>query len=276
MFHLYERCIVNYVCINLFGNFTDDSFKKKKIKKEQAMIGSNINWNTFFIGENALAETIAATYNTTKENVLDDSQSRSAVRLALGETQIVNKVKNFLEENGVCLEAFQNMTDCPRSKTVILVKNLPFGTKPEDLREIFSKYGLLKKVVLPPSGVACLVEFIEPSEAKTAFRRLSYSKFKHVPLYLEWAPDKVFTKDFKSDFSETRNVINTSGEELCSKELSVSSEETKNENLVKESNSEVDEKTFENHTPVEGATIFVKNLNFSTEEAAVKKVRPLT
>lgn len=38
-----------------------------------------------------------------------------------------------------------------------------------------------------------LVEFIHNSEAKTAFRQLAYSKFKHLPLYLEWAPDKVFT-----------------------------------------------------------------------------------
>jgi len=26
-----------------------------------------------------------------------------------------------------------------------------------------------------------------------AFRQLAYSKFKHLPLYLEWAPDKVLT-----------------------------------------------------------------------------------
>lgn len=34
---------------------------------------------------------------------------------------------------------------------------------------------------------------MQNSEAKTAFRHLAYSKFKHLPLYLEWAPDKVFT-----------------------------------------------------------------------------------
>lgn len=34
---------------------------------------------------------------------------------------------------------------------------------------------------------------MQNSEAKTAFRQLAYSKFKHLPLYLEWAPDQVLT-----------------------------------------------------------------------------------
>lgn len=46
------------------------------------------------------------------------------------------------------------------------------------------------KVLIITTG---LVEFVQNSEAKTAFRQLAYSKFKHLPLYLEWAPDKVFT-----------------------------------------------------------------------------------
>jgi multiple RNA-binding domain-containing protein 1 len=37
------------------------------------------------------------------------------------------------------------------------------------------------------------VEFLEPSEAKTAFTKLAYTKFKHLPLYLEWAPSDTFT-----------------------------------------------------------------------------------
>jgi multiple RNA-binding domain-containing protein 1 len=37
-----------------------------------------------------------------------------------------------------------------------------------------------------------VVEFLEPSEAKTAFTKLAYTKFKHQPLYLEWAPSDTF------------------------------------------------------------------------------------
>jgi len=36
---------------------------------------------------------------------------------------------------------------------VILVKNLPANTTELEIKDIFSKYGLINKVVLPPSGV---------------------------------------------------------------------------------------------------------------------------
>ena len=71
---------------------------------------------------------------------------------------------------------------------------------------MFSKHGTVGRVVLPPSHTVALVEFFEPSEARTAFRALAYSKYKTEPLYLEvtascndtcadsvqWAPVGVF------------------------------------------------------------------------------------
>jgi multiple RNA-binding domain-containing protein 1 len=76
---------------------------------------------------------------------------------------------------------------------VILAKNLPAGTYSEELRDIFAKHGELGRVLLPPSGVTAIIEFGDPSEAKTAFTKLAYTKFKHLPLYLEWAPEDTFT-----------------------------------------------------------------------------------
>ncbi|KAK6637952.1 hypothetical protein RUM44_008375 [Polyplax serrata] len=240
-----------------------ESFKQKKLKKEQAKINSTVNWNTFFVGENALAEVVAATYNTTKEHVLDDKQGGAAVRLALGETQLISKMKEFLTENDVCLESFENMSVTNRSKTVILVKNLPFGTTSDEIREKFCKFGLLRRVVLPPSGVAALVEFVEPSEAKIAFRRISYSKFKHVPLYLEWAPDKVFLKDAKP--SGQRGAPSTA-ETVSDNASNVVQEQSSQPETTKEET----EPIAENFIPEEGTVIFVKNLNFATDEGSLR------
>ena len=75
---------------------------------------------------------------------------------------------------------------------MILVKNLDAQTTEEELRQLFSPHGELGRVLLPPRGVTAIVEFIEPTEAKAAFRKLAYSKFRHMPLYLEWAPVNVF------------------------------------------------------------------------------------
>lgn len=64
----------------------------------------------------------------------------------------------------------------PRSKTVLLVKNLPANTDPEDLRAVFSKHGALGRVILPPSGVTAIIEYLDPTEAKLGFRNLAYTK----------------------------------------------------------------------------------------------------
>lgn len=66
----------------------------------------------------------------------------------------------------------------PRSTTVILVKNLPAGVTATDLEELFSAHGSLGRVLLPPSGLTAIVEFLEPTEAKRAFKRLAYSKVR--------------------------------------------------------------------------------------------------
>lgn len=36
---------------------------------------------------------------------------------------------------------------------MILVKNLPANTTELEIKDIFSKYGLVSRVILPPSGV---------------------------------------------------------------------------------------------------------------------------
>lgn len=40
-----------------------------------------------------------------------------------------------------------------RSKTVILVKNLPAATPAQEIRQLFARYGELGRVVMPPSGI---------------------------------------------------------------------------------------------------------------------------
>ncbi|ODM98908.1 putative RNA-binding protein 19 [Orchesella cincta] len=147
-----------------------------------------------------IAKVISEKYGISREEMLldktDEQDSRLAsvgVRMALAETEIVADTKKFLEENGVCLEAFDsNDKKAERSKTVILAKNLPANTSANDLKQLFLKHGVLNRIILPPSGVTGIVEFAEPAEARAAFRKLAYTKFFNLPLYLEWAPIGVF------------------------------------------------------------------------------------
>lgn len=59
---------------------------------------------------------------------------------------------------------------------MILAKNLPAGTAAAELQETFGRFGSLGRVLLPEGGVTAIVEFLEPLEARKAFRHLAYSK----------------------------------------------------------------------------------------------------
>ena len=77
-------------------------------------LGSSHNWNTLFLGQNAVADIISERYDVRKEELLldtSDEKNRNiasvGVRMALAETEIVEETKNFLENNGVSLAAFE-------------------------------------------------------------------------------------------------------------------------------------------------------------------------
>ncbi|KAJ8414061.1 hypothetical protein AAFF_G00066590 [Aldrovandia affinis] len=228
------------------------SFKKQKDAKTKAGSASSHNWNTLFLGANAVADAIAEKYNTTKSQVLDhESQGSVAVRMALGETQIVQETRQFLLDNQVCLDSFSQASGL-RSTSVLLVKNLPAGVQSQDLEAVFSAHGSLGRVLLPPSGLTAVVEFLEPTEAKRAFTRLAYTKFQHVPLYLEWAPMGVFSAPLPS---KVEKPPAEAGPEIQSAPSAVeqSSEEEEEESIP-------------------GSTLFIKNLNFSTTEETLQGV----
>lgn len=183
----------------------NSSYKQKKTIKQKAQSGISYNWNALFLGQDAVAQVIADTYNTTKEAVVGpDTKGSTAVRLALGETQIVQQTKKYLEERGVILDAFST-PNVKRSKNIILVKNLPSATNVGELQNIFQPFGLINQIILPPSGITAIIEFIEPSEARKAFNKLAYSKFKNMPLYLEWAPDNSLSDKKNKFICKTRD-----------------------------------------------------------------------
>ncbi|PIK53368.1 putative RNA-binding protein 19 isoform X2, partial [Apostichopus japonicus] len=257
------------------------SFKNQKAAKQKAQSGSSHNWNTLFIGSNAVAEALASKYNTTKQAVLDpDAKGSLGVRMALGETQIVAETRQFLVDNGVALDSF-SQASAPRSKTVMIAKNLPAGTKPDELGELFTPHGQLGKVLLPPAGVTAIIEMLEPSEARVAFYNLAYTKFHHVPLYLEWAPMDVFAgdgavdTDTRRDKGETEGADDIGGDE--DQAIGIN-EENKGARKPEEQRIEIgdeeedEEKAEEEEETEPESTLFVKNINFDTFEETLQNV----
>ena len=226
----------------------DESKTLKQVKEDEKKKNSqkSYNWNSLFINQDALANLMSDKYNVNKSDLFDGNGKTSvAVRLAVGETQIVNDIRKFLTRNGVRLDSFNN-NKSERSKTTILVKNLPFKTKENELRTLFEKYGEIKRIVLPEYGIAALIEFKESQDARHGYKNTAYKNFKNVPLYLEWAPVDVFDENFIKEIEE---------------------EEKKTEKKEEAKEEEVDDSL-----PEPESTLFVKNLNFSTVEADLIKV----
>lgn len=252
------------------------TFKEKKEKKLRKEAKSSHNWNSLFLGANAVADVVAANYNTTKEQLLsDDNKTTSAaVRLALGETQLVSETRHFLENNGVYLDAF-NTVSKKRSKTCILVKNLPANTDNGELKALFAKHGHIARFLMPKHGISALVDFIEPFEAKKAFTKLAYSQFKNAPLYLEWAPENVFVKTTeKSEADHKQPVIEdepkTSEKRKREKPKTNQSEIIETEEIETKPE-KVEEEVAEMGDPENDTVLFVKNLNFKTTEDSLKQ-----
>ncbi|XP_067137514.1 probable RNA-binding protein 19 isoform X2 [Centruroides vittatus] len=246
---------------------TITGYKQKKLSELKELSGSSHNWNSLFLGADAVAEVLAEKYNKTKAEILDaETKDSVAVRMALGETELVTETKQFLLDHGIQLDSFGQPT-AERSKTVILIKNLPANTKPDVINELFSKFGVVTRVILPPFGITAIVEFEVPAEARAAFKALAYSKFQHVPLYLEWAPINIFNssppKEPKAIEPESKNII---------PDNVTKAEENMDENDDDDDDDDDDE-------PEEGTTLFVKNINFQTTEEELrehfKKIGPI-
>ena len=55
-----------------------------------------------------------------------------------------------MKENGIDLDKLDR-TDrlkCKRSHTVIIVKNIPYSIKEKELKDVFERYGVLKRVLI--------------------------------------------------------------------------------------------------------------------------------
>jgi len=183
------------------GKTQQQQQEKDSSESTKTSTSSEQNWNTLFLSSNIISEIMAERYGLDKSSIANSTKKNDslAVRLAVGETQIIHETRQFLIDNGVQLDAFSQAIT-KRSKTVILAKNLPIKTRDQDLRILFEKYGKLQRIILPPYGHCALIVFEHPQEARQAFKQLSYRKFKdNRPLYLEWAPGNVLSGYIKKE-----------------------------------------------------------------------------
>lgn len=126
--------------------------------------------------------------NVSKADILNSESDNAAVKLALAETHVIQETKSFLESHGVVLSALEGVSRVARSDTTILVKNIPYGTSVEQIRELFEPHGELRHVLVPPAGTMAVVEFQHPDEGRRAFKAVAYRRLGNSIIYLEKGP----------------------------------------------------------------------------------------
>ncbi|KAG5517877.1 hypothetical protein PMAC_000331 [Pneumocystis sp. 'macacae'] len=226
-------------------NFKTQRVKRRKIDAPYAQF----SWNSLYMNPDAVISSVADKFGLSKAEVLDPASSNAAVRQALAETYVIQETKIFFEKSGVNLESF---SCSERDDCVLLVKNFSYGTTVNELFELFRKYGSLGRILLPPSGTIAIVEFLEPKYASDAFKHLSYRKFKDSILYLEKAPLNIFKDSF--DWKMNSEIVNTGPQSL---------------KVIHDIDINVEDSDL---LDTERATLFIKNLNFSTTLDSLRNV----
>jgi multiple RNA-binding domain-containing protein 1 len=139
------------------------------------------------------------------------------------------------------------------------------------------RFGNVAAFLLPPSKTVALVEYIEPTEARGAFKGLAYRKYMHLPLYLEWAPlGVVADKDKAAAASKKRGGrVETSAVAPAPAPAAAadgSSVEVPGKGSKPASGGEASAgSSTEEANNNDYSTLFIKNLSFSTTEEDLRK-----
>lgn len=183
--------------------------------------------------------------NISKADILNPDSDNAAVKLALAETHIIQETKSYLESHGVILSSFSSSSSrIPRSETTILVKNIPYGTTSEHIRDLFEVHGELVRVLVPPAGTMGVVEFVHADEASKAFRAVAYRRMGNAVVYLEKGPAGMFDDASADEASRVGDEQQGGVEPVTISEQEQDGEETP--------------------ALAAGSTLFIKNLSFST------------
>ncbi|KAF9647916.1 hypothetical protein BDM02DRAFT_3097287 [Thelephora ganbajun] len=224
------------------------TIKGEKDAKRKAGAGKEFNWGMLYMNSDAVASSVADRMRISKSDILNPESENAAVKLALAETHIINETKTYLESQGVLLDSFSTLTSSRvrRSDTVILVKNIPYGTSVATIREMFEAHGELSRVLIPPAGTIAVVEFIYPDEAVRAFKAVAYRRLGNTVVYLEKGPVGIFKEPASTIIEGGSATVVSSGV----KPVTIPDEK---------------DTADEPKTPISGGTtLFVKNLAFST------------
>ncbi|SGZ41756.1 related to Multiple RNA-binding domain-containing protein 1 [Hanseniaspora guilliermondii] len=244
--------------------------KQKELKRKHEAYKSTFQWNSLYLNQDAVLESMAHKLGLEKSQLIDAESSNAAVKQALAEAAVINDVRQFFESKGVDLKNFNKQE---RDDTVILIKNFPFGTTIAELAELFLPFGVLKRFIMPQNGIIAILQYRDQTSARSAFQNLSYKKFKDGILYLEKGPKNCFKElePSKKEIAELDDIMNQAAQNVEKNSIKTIDEDKVDVEKIlgdaKDEDAEENEEEFTGPT----TSIFVKNLNFSTSSETLKQ-----
>ena len=232
----------------------NNSYKKQKEHMRKADAADKKAWNALFMRQDTVLSAVAAMYGVDKGDLLSTGTEDIAVRVALGEAQVIANTKKELGDVGVNVHALESgaasreNVKIARSQHSILIKNLPYESEESDLREMCEKFGTLSQLVLPSTRTIAIAEFLESNEARRAFQGLAYKRYRHVPLYVEWAPKDIFKTSKKNELGDDDD----------------DDDDDRTTKFNKETSSKDDD--VEEDPEEKSKVLFVKNIDFATTD----------
>ena len=158
------------------------TFADKRADERKQKAATEAPSSREFVSATSAKDAAAERSGTSKAQLFDPTSSDAAVASTLAESAAQNEARTYFSTKGYALDA------STRSRTALLVKNLPASTSVQDVRTLFAQSGVVNDVLLAPSHTSAIVEFEQPSEARTALKKLAYRAFDGTPLYVGWAP----------------------------------------------------------------------------------------
>ncbi|KAG5926611.1 hypothetical protein E4U42_003120 [Claviceps africana] len=214
--------------------------KQNMIRKKAEAASNSFNWNSLYMNQDAVNESVASRLGVSKSELLDPTSTDAAIKQAIAETSVIQETKAYFAANGVDLNAFKSTR---RGDDIILVKNFPYGTTMEEIRKMFEEHGQVLKVLMPPTGTIAIVQFAQANQAKAAFGKLAYRRIKDTVLFLEKGPKDLLRGDVSTQASRRIENQVTGVQKFSVSELLSSGDKAEE---------------------VETTSLFIRNLNFAT------------
>lgn len=116
------------------------------------------------MNQDTVATSMAKQLNQTKGEFFDkDASTSMAVKMAKSETIIINQTKQWLKDQSIIdfdvLEKTARL-DCSRNHYILMIKNLPYTAKEAELKELFERYGELKRFMISPFNTLAIAEYV--------------------------------------------------------------------------------------------------------------------